>query len=131
MSDSNTKDGQFIIDKMRVWMQAELDKYASTKHEFQTKEHYLRMSDLIVIFTSSKPFKMNESVLQTMVKKAIFFDFPKLKQLKVIFASELQKIESQYKEMDFSSKKDGDDEDDDEDEDGDEDEDEVTITMRF
>lgn len=48
-----------------------------------------------------------------MVKKAIFFDFPKLKQLKVIFASELQKIESQYKEMDFSSKKEGEENDDD------------------
>jgi len=34
MSDSNTKDGQQIIDKMRAWMIAELDKYASTKHEF-------------------------------------------------------------------------------------------------
>ena len=34
MSDSNTKDGQQIIDKMRTWMIGELDKYASTKHEF-------------------------------------------------------------------------------------------------
>ena len=39
------------------------------------------------------------------MKKAIFFDFPKLKALKLIFASELQKIEQEYKEGDFINKR--------------------------
>ena len=33
MSDSSTKDGQLIIDKMRTWMAGELDKYAFNKHD--------------------------------------------------------------------------------------------------
>lgn len=42
---------------------------------------------------------MNESFLNKLSHKAIFFDFPKLKSLKVILAAEVQKIEGEYRDL--------------------------------
>ena len=72
---------------IRYWLLSEMKKYLTPHNPMEEPEE--TYSDLIVIFTSNHPNVISEILLQKLVQKAIFFDFPTQRIFKILFAIEL------------------------------------------
>ena len=64
-----------------------------------------------LVLQTQKPYDVKREILDQ-VNAWIFFDFPSLKQVKLMMANEIIKIESQFRSMEFETQVDKDKDDD-------------------
>lgn len=85
-----------IVEQSREWLFEQLREFNSYQNQFDDnkKDIFSDVYDIVVIFISAQPQKINEMYLQRLVNKAIYFDFTNLRGIKIFFAQELQKLTS-------------------------------------